>query len=47
MYVHERLMLVRLMRFMECSGGILTTQFSYSKGLGTDNVILYVSHLPE
>ena len=32
---------------MKCSGVLLTTQFSDSKGLGTDNVILCVSHLTE
>ena len=33
--VFERLVSVRLGRFMECSGVLPTTQFAYRKGLGT------------
>ena len=36
-------MLVRLGRFMECSG-VLPTQFAYWKGLGTCNALLCMSH---
>ena len=37
-------MSVRLGRFMERSGVILTTQFAYRKGLGTCDALLCVSH---
>ena len=33
--VFDCLVSVRLRRFMECRGVILTTQFGYKKGLGT------------
>ena len=39
-----RLVLVRLGRFMECSGVLPTTQFAYRKGLGTCDPLLCVSH---
>ena len=42
--VFERLVSVRLGRFMECSGVLPTTQFAYRKGLGTCDVLLCVSH---
>ena len=42
--VFERLVSVRLGRFMERSGVLLTTQFAYRKGLGTCDARLYVSH---
>ena len=42
--VLERLVLVRLGRFMECRGVHPTTQFAYRKGLGTCNSILCVAH---
>ena len=37
-------MSVRLGRFMECSGVLTTTQFSYRKGLGTCDTLFCVSH---
>ena len=37
-------MLVRLGRFIERSGVLLTTQFAYRKGLGHCNALLCVSH---
>ena len=37
-------MSVLLGRFMECSGGLPTTQFAYWKGLGTCDALLCVSH---
>ena len=40
----ERLVSVRLGRFMECSGVLPTTQFAYRKGLGTCDVLLCASH---
>ena len=39
----ERLVSVRLGRFMECSGVLPTTQFAYRKGLGTCDALLCVS----
>ena len=42
--VFERLVSVRLGRFMKRSGVLPTTQFNYRKGLGTCNVLLCVSH---
>ena len=42
--VFERLVSVRLGRFMECSGVLPTTQFAYPKGLGTCDALLCVSH---
>ena len=42
--VFERLVSVRLGRFMECSGVLPTTQFAYRKGLGTCDALLCVSH---
>ena len=40
----ERLVAVRLLRFMEYCGVLPTTQFAYSKGLGTCDALLCVSH---
>ena len=40
----ERLVSVRLGRFMERSGVVPTTQFAYRKGLGTCDERLCVSH---
>ena len=40
----ERLVSVRLRRFMERSGVLPTTQFAYQKGLGTCDALLCVSH---
>ena len=42
--VFERLVSVRLGRFMECSEVLPTTQFAYRKGLGTCDALLCVSH---
>ena len=42
--VFERLVSVRLGRFMERSGVLPTTQFGYRKGLGTCDALLCVSH---
>ena len=42
--VFERLVLVRLERFMERSGVLPTTQFAYQKGLGTCDALLCLSH---
>ena len=42
--VFERLVSVHLGRFMECSGVLPTTLFSYRKGPGTCDVLLWVSH---
>ena len=42
--VFERLVSVRLGRFMESSGVLPTTQFVYRKGLGTCDALLCVSH---
>ena len=42
--VLERLVSVRLGRFMERSGVLPTTQFPYRKGLGTCDALLCVSH---
>ena len=40
----ERLVSVRLGRFMECRGALTTTQFAYRKCLGTCDVLLCVAH---
>ena len=40
--VYERLVLVRLGRFIECRGVLPTTQCAYMKGLGTRDGLLYV-----
>ena len=42
--VFERLVSVRLVRFIERSGVLPTTQFAYRKGLGTCDALLCVSH---
>ena len=42
--VFERLVAVRLGRFMEHSGVLPTTQFAYRKSLGTCDTLLCVSH---
>ena len=42
--VFERLVSVRLGRFMEYSGVLPTTQFYYRKGLGTCDALLCLSH---
>ena len=42
--VFERLLHVRLIRFIECSGVLITTQFAYRNGLGTYDALLCVSH---
>ena len=42
--VFERLVSVRLGRFMERIGVLPTTQFAYRKGLGTCDTLLCVSH---
>ena len=42
--VFERLVSVRLRRFMERNGMLLTTQFAYRKSLGTCDALLCVSH---
>ena len=42
--VFKRLVSVRLVRFMERSGVLPTTQFAYRKGLGTCDALLCVSH---
>ena len=42
--VFERLVSVRLGRFMEHSGVLPTTQFAYRKGLGTCDALLCLSH---
>ena len=42
--VFQRLVSVRLGRFMERSGVLPTTQFAYTKGLGTCDALLCVSH---
>ena len=42
--VFERLVSVRLGRFMERSCVLPTTQFAYRKGLGTCDAFLCVSH---
>ena len=40
----ERLVSVRLGRFMQCSDVLQTTQCAYMKGLGTCDALLCVSH---
>ena len=40
--VYERLVSVRLRRFMECRGVLPATQFAYRKGLGTCDALLCV-----
>ena len=42
--VFERLVSVRLGRFVKRSGVLPTTQFAYRKGLGTCDALSYVSH---
>ena len=42
--VFERLVSVRLGRFMERSGVLPTTKFAYWKGLGTFDALLCLSH---
>ena len=42
--VFERLVSVRLGRFIEGRGVLPTTQFTYMKGLGTCDALLYVAH---
>ena len=42
--VFERLVSVRLERFMECRGVLSTIQFAYRKGLGTCDALLRVAH---
>ena len=42
--VFERLVSVRLGRFMECRGVLSTTQFDYRKCLGTCDALLCVEH---
>ena len=42
--VFERLVSVRLERFMECRGVLPTTKFSYMKGLSTCHALLCVAH---
>ena len=42
--VFERLVSVRLERFMERSGVLPTIQFAYRRGLGTCDALLCVSH---
>ena len=42
--VFERLVSVRLGRFMEGRGVLPTTQFAYRKGLGTCDALLCVAH---
>ena len=42
--VFERLVSVRLGRFMEGKGVLPTTQFAYRKGLGTYDALLCVAH---
>ena len=42
--VFERLVSVRLGRFMEHCDVLPTTQFAYRKGEGTRDVLLYMSH---
>ena len=45
--VVEPLVSVRLGRFMERSGVLPTTQYTYRKGLGTCDALLCVSHTPQ
>ena len=45
--VFERLVSVRLGRFMEGSGVLPTTQFAYRKGLGTCDALLCVPYTAE
>ena len=40
----ERLVSVRLIRFMERNGVLPTTQFAYRKSLGTCDALLCMSH---
>ena len=42
--VVESLVSVRLGRFIECSGVLLTTKFAHRKGLGTCDAHLCLSH---
>ena len=43
----ERLVSVRLGRFLEHSGVLPTTQFAYPKGLGTCDLFVLVPHTAE
>ena len=43
--VFERLVAVRLGRFMKGRGVLPTTQFTYRKGLGTCDTLLCVAHI--
>ena len=43
--VFERLVSIRLGRFMERSGVLLTTKFASRKGLGTCDALLCVSYI--
>ena len=45
--VFQRLVSVRIGRFMERSGVLPTTQFAYLKGLGTCDALLCVPHTAE
>ena len=45
--VFERLVSVRLGRFVERKGVLPTTQFAYRNGLGTCDALLCVSHTPQ
>ena len=40
----ERVVLVYIRRFMECSGVLTTAQFAYRKGLGTCDALFCASH---
>ena len=42
--VFERLVSIRLVRFVECRGVLRTTKFAYRKGLGTCDAIMCVAH---
>ena len=42
--VFERLLSIRIGRFMERSGVLPTAQFAYLKGLGTSAALLCVTH---
>ena len=45
--VFDRLVSVRLGRFMECSGALPTTQFAYQKSLGIYDALFCMSHTLE
>ena len=42
--VFEHLVLVHLLHFMEGRGVLPTTQFTYRKGLGTCDALLFMAH---